>query len=250
VDAPSAKSSNLVMLFRGLLQIFYPNLCWLCRQPIPPEQHAMCVSCREALFTDPRPSCPRCAATVGPFADLETGCPACRKEGFAFDRAMRLGPYEGPLRDVVVRIKNPLGEGLAEIVAAEWAALALEKLHPLGIHHVVPVPLHWWRRWQRGYNQSDALARALAKVLQRPCHPYGLRRLRKTAKQVGLSPSQRRANVHGAFVARRTLALSGKTVLLVDDVMTTGSTAHEAARALRQAGAARVVVAVLARAET
>jgi ComF family protein len=249
VNFPCTKSSNFATVVRGLLQIFYPNICWICRQPIPPEQYAACPSCREDLFTDPRPSCPCCAATVGPFADLESGCPACQNAGFAFDRAVRLGPYQGPLRDVVLRIKNPLSEGLAEIVAAQWATSALEKLQPLDIHHVVPVPLHWWRRWQRGYNQSDALARALAKVLQSPCHPYGLRRLRKTAMQVGLSTSQRRANVQGAFVARRSLALSGKNVLLVDDVMTTGSTAHEAARALRQAGAARIVVAVLARAE-
>jgi ComF family protein len=249
VTAPSVKSSGVATLARGLLQIFYPNLCWICRQPISPEQQSFCTSCREALCSDPRPNCPRCAATVGPYAELETGCPACRKEGFVFDRAVRLGPYEGPLRDVIVRMKHPLGQSLAEIVAAEWATRVLEKLRPLAIDDVVPVPLHWWRRWQRGYNQSDALASAMARVLQRPCHPYGLRRLRKTAKQVGLSTSQRRANVRGAFVARRTLSLTGKNVLLVDDVMTTGSTAHEAARALREAGAVRIVVAVLARAE-
>jgi len=249
VNAPAAKQSALITLARGLLQIFYPNLCWICRQPLPPEQPAFCPPCREALLTDPRPSCPRCAATVGPFADLETGCPACRAEEFAFDRAVRLGTYEGPLREVILRLKTAHGEGLAEIVAGEWAAGAAEKLRALGIHCVVPVPLHWWRRWQRGYNQSDALGRALAKVLCSPFHPYGLRRLRKTAMQVHLSVTKRRENVRGAFEARRTVALAGKTVLLVDDVMTTGSTAHEAARALRRAGAARVVVAVLARAE-
>jgi ComF family protein len=146
-------------------------------------------------------------------------------------------------------MKNPQGEGLAETVAAGWATSVAQELRPLGIHCVVPVPLHWWRRWQRGYNQSDALARVLAKALHCPFYPYGLRRLRGTATQVGFSITQRRENVRGAFRARRTASVAGKTVLLVDDVMTTGSTAHEAARALRAGGVERVVVAVLARAE-
>jgi len=249
VTSPTAKSSVLRTLACGLLQIFYPNLCWICRQPVPPERSAFCSVCCEALFTDPHSACPRCAATVGPFAVLETGCPACKAEGFAFDRALRLGPYEGLLRDVILRMKNAQGEGLAETIASEWATRAAETLRPLAIQCAVPVPLHWWRRWQRGYNQSDTLTRSLAKALHCPVYPYGLRRLRKTATQVGLSITQRRENVRGAFVARRTAPFAGKTILLVDDVMTTGSTAHEAARALRAAGAARVVVAVLARAE-
>jgi ComF family protein len=236
-------------LGHGLLQIFYPNVCWLCRQLIAPRQRAFCPGCQDAVFADPRPSCPCCAATVGPFTAVDAGCPACRDEHFAFRRALRLGPYDGRLRDLILLLKDAHHEGLGELVAAEWAARAAERLDGLGIDCVVPVPLHWWRRWQRGYNQSDAPAAALARVLRVPCHLYGLRRLRATEKQANLSVTARRANVHGAFAARRTVDLRGRTVLLVDDVMTTGATAHEAARALRQGGAAHVVVAVLARAE-
>ena len=235
MNSPTSKSSGLVILARGLLQIFYPNLCWICRQPIPPEQNAICQSCREALFTDSGLSCPRCAATVGPFSHLEPGCPACEAAGFAFDRAVRLGTYDGSLREVILRMKDARNEGLAEIIAGLWATDTVEKLRALAIDCVVPVPLHWWRRWQRGYNQSDALAQALAKALQRPFFPYGLRRLRQTPMQVGLSVTKRRDNVRGAFAARRSIKVAGKTVLLVDDVMTTGSTAHEAARAVRRA---------------
>ena len=249
MPTPFPNGAYLRTLARGLLQIFYPNLCWLCREPISPEQPAICQPCRRDLFSDPRPSCPRCAATVGPFAALESGCPACHKEGFAFERAFRLGPYAGLLRDVVLRLKNANAEGLAEIVAAEWAAGITEKLRPLRIDCVMPVPLHWWRRWQRGCNQSDALARAFAKSLHVPWHPYGLRRLRRTQRQTDLTTTARRENMRGAFQARRPAKWAGKTILLVDDVMTTGSTCHEAARALRKAGAARVIVAVLARAE-
>ncbi len=235
--APSSpKGLFLRTLARGLLQIFYPNICWLCRDPIGSEEKALCQNCRRDLFTDPRPSCPRCAATVGPFAAQESGCLACHNEGFAFDRAFRLGPYAGLLRDVVLRLKHAHAEGLAEIVAGEWATAVCENLKPLGIHCVMPIPLHWWRRWQRGCNQSDALARAFAQSLSVPWHPYGLRRLRTTQKQANLTSAERRENMRGAFEARRPVQLAGKTILLVDDVMTTGSTCHDAARRCARPG--------------
>jgi uncharacterized protein (TIGR03000 family) len=112
---------------------------------------------------------------------------------------------------------------------------------------VVPVPLHWWRRWRRGYNQSAALAYGLAAGLKLSCQPGWLRRIRNTPPQTSQTLAGRRENVRGAFRARTGVPLRGRSVLLVDDVMTTGATASEAARALRAGGAARVVVAVLAR---
>jgi ComF family protein len=241
--------NTLRTLGRGLLQILYPNVCWLCGQSIAPELPAFCPQCHDAVFIDPHPSCPRCAATVGPFVAVDSGCRYCRGADFAFDGAIRLGPYQGQLREVVLRLKESYNEGLAELVGAEWASRHLEAWRALGIGCVVPVPLHWWRRWQRGYNQSEALARILAAALRVPCRTHGLRRIRATAHQAALALTARRENVRGAFQPRRSVTFQGQTVLLVDDVMTTGSTAHEAARALRRGGAARVVVAVLARAE-
>src|SRR6267142_100031 len=104
LQSPLMGESLLRTLGRGLLQIFYPNTCWVCGQSIPPETHAFCPPCRAAVFGDPRPSCPRCAATVGPFVNVESGCGRCRGEEFAFDAAVRLGPYDGPLRDVILRL--------------------------------------------------------------------------------------------------------------------------------------------------
>jgi ComF family protein len=164
----------------------------------------------------------------------------------AFARAFRLGPYEGLLREIILRMKHAQGEGLAEVVGALWAKSSGPRLAEAAADVVIPVPLHWLRRWQRGHNQSEALAQALADRLGLPCRPGWLRRRRATPKQTSQAPSARRDNVRGAFQASARSGLQGKAVLLVDDVLTTGSTAHEAARALRQAGAARVVVAVLA----
>jgi ComF family protein len=233
-------------LTQGLLQLFYPKLCWLCGASLPQDRDSFCPVCAAALTTDPHPTCPLCSSTVGPFGHVSDGCPKCRKSALAFAAAQRLGPYDGLLRDVVLRLKHHSGEGLAEVVGGLWAAHSEAQLRATGADLVVPVPLHWRRRWARGYNQSEALANALAAHVRLPCQPGWLKRTRYTPRQTEQTPAGRRENVRGAFAARAGDRLKGKTVLLVDDVMTTGSTCSEAARALLGVGAARVVVAVLA----
>ena len=234
---------------QGLLHLIYPGLCHVCGRPQQPPAAPFCDPCRRALTFDDEPTCPRCAATVGPFAADPAGCVRCRDEGFAFDGVLRLGPYRGVLRDTVLRLKRRSGEALAELVGGLFAESARERLAALAAEVVVPVPLYWLRRWTRGYNQAAALAYGLADVLRLPCRPAWLRRVRHTPKQSELTPAQRRLNVRGAFRAGRFAAVAGKTVLLVDDVMTTGATVSEAAKALRQVGAARVAVAALSRAQ-
>jgi ComF family protein len=231
---------------QGLLQLVYPGACALCRHPLL-QQADFCDACKAALTTDPFSTCPRCAGTVGPFTSLEGGCNLCRPYPFQFERVIRLGPYDGLLREVILRLKRASGEALAEKVGDLWAAHLEMTVRQSGIQVIVPVPLHWRRRWTRGYNQSGALARALAKRLGLPYHPAWLRRTWNTPPQVEQTPTARRENVRGAFKARWRPDLKDQAVLLVDDVLTTGSTASEAARALRKAGAGRVLVAVLAR---
>ena len=132
-------------------------------------------------------------------------------------------------------MRRPLGELLA-------AALPRDER----FDGVVPVPLHWRRRWQRGFNQSELLARAIARSRGVPLMA-ALRRVRHTATQTGLSNTSRRRNVAGAFQVR--LPVAGKRILLIDDVMTTGSTVAACAAALRRAGALRIVVLTVARAD-
>jgi ComF family protein len=234
-------------LTRGLLHLVYPNTCWVCGQFLAEEQAGFCNSCRTALTTDPQPACPRCSSSVGPYVNVEDGCSHCRNGTLAFNQALRLGPYDGLLREVVLRLKHAANEGLAEMMGMLWAEHLRGRLHGLNADVVIPVPLHWRKRLWRGYNQSQALARVLAGHLGVPCKPRWLRRIRNTPPQMQQTATQRHENVRGAFRARAGLKLEGKTVLLVDDVMTTGSTASEAARALKVARPARIVVAVLAR---
>jgi ComF family protein len=232
----------------GLTGLLYPNTCWVCGRFIPESQARLCQTCEEGLTKDPHSTCPRCSSSVGPFAPTEQGCGHCRNMHFAFDGAVRLGPYEGLLREAVIRLKSSRDENLAEIIGNVWAERLRPRLQDLAPQAVVPVPLHWTRRyWERGFNQSEILARCLAKSLHVRCYPYCLRRLRRTPRQTQQeSPTARRDNVRGAFRSRSRYDLAGKTVLLVDDVMTTGATADEAARALRVLKPARIVVAVLA----
>ena len=230
----------------GLLHIVYPGICHACGCSLGAGENSFCAACRAALTEDSHTVCPRCAATIGPHSLVDTGCSRCRDEGLQFARAFRMGAYGGILRDVILRMKHASGEALADCLGQLWAELLKPRLQPEGIDLVLPVPLHWWRRWSRGYNQSEVLAAAIAACLGAPCRTRWLRRIRNTPRQTAQTAAGRRENVRGAFRTRRRVNLAGKVCLLVDDVLTTGTTCSEAARALRAAGAARVLVAVLA----
>jgi ComF family protein len=165
----------------------------------------------------------------------------CRSGARAFDEAYCYGAYEGTLRQLIHLFKysgmralaRPLGDVLA-------GALPRDRQFDA----VTAVPLHWRRRWQRGFNQSELLGKAIARRRGIPLI-HVLRRGAATRAQAGLSNSQRRENVAGAFRARHRVA--GLRILLVDDVMTTGATVSACARALKKAGARSVAVLTLAR---
>jgi ComF family protein len=232
---------------QGTLQLLYANVCWGCGVNLRPEQQHFCDACRNTLTTDPYTTCPRCSSTIGPFSDVHDGCAACRGQSFAFDRTFRLGPYEGVLRELILKMKHHSGEVLAELLGELWAAQLAPRLHGTPVDAVVPIPLHWWRRLGRGYNQSAALARVVARRLDAPLRTGWLWRSRNTPRQTyQMSPEARRENVRGAFRLGSGTNVRGKTILLMDDVMTTGSTANEAARPLKSAGAAQILVAILA----
>jgi ComF family protein len=245
---------NLLHLGRdlrdGLLHLFLPASCYVCGIPLAASVRHFCDTCRKNVFTDPHSVCPHCAATIGSFGAPDGYCPQCRAERFAFESVIRLGPYDGALRDVILRLKHHGNEGLAELVAETWGRQAQANFAALQVDAVVPIPLHWWRRCQRGYNQSAALAHGLAAILQLPLQTAWLRRIRNTPMQTRMSLSGRRDNVRNAFRVRRGISVKERSILLVDDVLTTGATSSEAARMLRQAGAKRVIVAVLARAHS
>lgn len=225
-------------------QLIFPPTCLLCDEPFGTDgfPESFCSVCRGKLFRDSFDSCPRCAGTIGPHTDVSEGCPRCRRMVFHFDRAVRLGPYDGLIRDAVLKIKHLDGESLAESIGRVWATH--DGIRSIACDVIVPVPLHWKRRLERGYNQSEAIARGLSVVLSRPLLRSWLRRTRSAPMQTAVSKSERLDNVRQAFAARP--MRQSLRVLLIDDVLTTGSTASEAARVLKASGAAQVTVAVIA----
>jgi ComF family protein len=169
----------------------------------------------------------------------------CRSGLRGFDAAYSFGSYAGALRRLIHLLKY---EGIRPLAAPLSAHLLRSLPRDEVFDYIVPVPLHWRRKWSRGFNQSELLARALSRSTGIPVSS-ALRRLIAGAAQAGLSNTARRKNVNQAFRCKAGEALRGKRILLLDDVMTTGSTAASCALALKGAGAARVALLTLARAD-
>jgi ComF family protein len=170
-------------------------------------------------------------------------CAACRSGLRAFDRAFSFGFYEGSLRSLVHLFKYSGMKPLARHLG-EYLCRAVEGSDSYDA--VVPVPLHWRKRWRRGFNQADLLAREVA-ARRQTTMLRALRRRQPTATQAGLTSAGRRRNVAGAFVLRPGIEVRDKRILLVDDVMTTGATANACASVLKREGARSVSLATLAR---
>ena len=223
-----------------------PGACLACHRLLSMDEESFCRECDRLFALDDGPVCLRCSGSVGLGQDTSAGCHLCRHETWHFDHVVRLGPYGGWLRDLVLRMKQADGETLSEAVGQRWVEAMRPKLVSNRIDIVVPVPLHPKRRAERGFNVAEHLAEPLAQSLGAVYLDGWLRRVRHTPPQADLSSSERRSNVRRAFVGRLDRPLRGKSIALVDDVLTTGSTADEAARPLRDAGATSIVVVVVA----
>ncbi len=162
---------------------------------------------------------------------------------------MTLGEYEKELRLLVLHAKTDRSGILATAAASLLAEVRADDFREMALDLVLPVPMHRFRRWQRGVNAPDLIAAELARYLERPVNSGILHRTRQTELQYMLSANGRKENLTGAFALKRPDWIAGKRILLVDDILTTGATANEIAALLKRQGAKDVWVAVLARAE-
>jgi ComF family protein len=234
----------MLELRTGFVDALYPLGCRLCGAAL--EIDTLSCAAHPLELDRERPRCSRCAAELAPAFPDGGLCPACRREPPRFERALTIGSYRSGLHDWVLAFKH----GGRRDLAPALAALLGERLRERGARGLlVPVPLHPLRRFERGYDQAALLAEELARRTGLRT-VAALRRRRATRPQGSALALSRAANVRGAFrlgpFARRKLA--GQELWLVDDVLTSGSTADECARVLLHAGAVSVGVALVARA--
>ncbi len=249
------RQSAACWLSRGAqigIELVYPPRCAFCADEMlgPADGVLLCTDCRKSLTAEPHAVCPRCGLAIEqPKATAGESCQRCRDAVWRLDAVFRISSYRDDLREAVLRMKRPAGEPLTDAMARLLCNLRAADIAAWKPDIVVPVPMHWRRRLNRGTNSPELLAAALARRLQITCGSGALVRARSTQPQNELPPEDRAANIRGAFRVKPTWDLSDARVLLVDDVMTTGATANEAARVLRDGGASAVAVAVVARAQ-
>ncbi len=251
-------ASSLTAAGEGLFTVLFPSNCRICQAPLTViSALPVCKQCLRSLHRIAGPVCAACGERLtSVYLSERDGAPLCgmclRVEP-VFTRAAAYGSYESGLRELIHLLKyqhvrpaaSVLGRMLAEVIT-DIAEVFAEQAPD-----VVPVPLHAAKLRQRGFNQSELIARAALKLapggLELKLNTALLMRQKDTESQTGLTPHQRRENMRGAFHVLRSAEIVGRDVLLVDDVFTTGTTASECARVLRRAGAQRVFVVTVAR---
>ena len=233
--------------FTALLDVILPPICHICHSFIPNASTLhICPTCRDLLPLVVSPLCPICGI---PFigAGSDHRCGACLANPPLFDTARAPFLYEGSIRDLIhsfkysqkTHLRNPLA-----LLTIEGMGVFLTEKKP---NLIIPVPLHRSRLRQRGFNQAVLLGRIVSQHLSLPMRTDVLVRTRPTEPQIDLSATERRVNVKGAFAIYKPEQIACKRILLLDDVMTTGSTMNECAKVLKNAGAESVMAVTIAR---
>lgn len=237
---------GLLGAFRFALDFVLPPLCPSCREPLG-EAAGLCAPCWARLSLIEPPYCARLGI---PFS-YDPGPGLLSMEAIAnppaYDRARAAVRYDDVARSLVHKFKYNDRLDLAPLMG-RWMARAGRELLA-DTDALIPVPLHWRRQWARRFNQSAALAGAISQACGVSVEQGALKRVRHTPQQVGRSKADRADNVQGAFAVpdEQRIAVSGRRLILIDDVLTSGATVDACARALLRAGAAHVDVLVFAR---
>lgn len=215
----------------ALLNLLYPQDCVVCANRIREVKAAqLCKTCNDRIMR---------------FADSPHW--SITEKDFAFDAAYHVAGYEDIVKKCICLFKYEGKTRLSKLLGALMAEYAERNMNLKDIDMLVPVPLHPVKMRERQFNQSELIAGHIAKRFDKKLENRWVKRIRYTAPQTGLSRQQRLRNMKGAFLVRQDSDFKDKSVLLVDDVMTTGATLHECAKAIKSAGAKKVFAFTLAR---
>ena len=237
---PRLTGLDLKTSLSALLDLVLPRVCVVCGRPLMPSEHHLCLECLGDL-PETR------YATLGhnPMADrFNAKIRVDEYEPYAYAAALYHYRGDAGYKRISQALKYHRDFG-----TGRWAARLLGTrlaASPLfaDVDLVVPVPLHWTRQWQRGYNQAAVIAREVGQLLGAPCAAHLLRRARRTRSQAHLSGEAKARNVSGAFALRRGRKPAAAHILLIDDVFTTGATLAACHAALRQAYGPQVRISV------
>ncbi len=236
---------TVTSFFKAVGDFFLPQICLFCgKEGRAGGRYPVCETCVAEFLPLGGPRCPSCGKPLLAGSDSHL-CGECLRDPPIFERAWSLFPYEGKVRHLIHLFK--FRGDLAAVSVIRFLLEEIVSLPEVDADVVVPVPMDPQALKNRGYNQALMIATLLARLRKIPVDRFHLIKSRKTLPQVGLTKSERKRNVQGAFSVTKREVFIGKKVLLVDDVFTTGATIQACSRALKRGGASRIDVLTLAR---
>ena len=233
---------------RAGLGLIYPEVCQLChKHRAALADGLVCTHCRSEVRYIRPPRCERCGLPFAGAITTQFECTNCKDLELHFSSARSAVISQSVVRDAILRYKYSRSPWFEPFLAGLLVQAAAPHLQAENWDLITPVPLHALKLREREFNQAARLAQHLATASNIPLAENILRRVTPTRTQTALSRTERAKNMHGAFATEKDIRLSGKKIVLVDDVFTTGATTSACARALRKAGAADVCVWTVAR---
>jgi ComF family protein len=224
-------------LFTFILDLLCPPTCPICHQEVE-TIHTLCCSCYKQLNFITKPCCQICGRPFEYVSSENLICGSCLKQKPPFRLARSILEYDNFSKQLILSYKH--GDRTNHIpLFLKFLNLVPSDLYK-NVDFIIPVPIHWTRRLKRRYNQAGLLGYALSKKVHIPLRTNILRRIKATASQGHLTPKERQRNIKNAFYVKNPKAVQNKTILIIDDVFTTGLTVNTCAKILRRAGAKEI----------
>lgn len=229
---------NFLKQFSYLIDFLLPGICIVCRKEI--NQGLICNDCLNLVIYLHPPYCPHCGRPI----DKAKTCAYCRSEkNLDYGRAFTL--YVPPVDQMIHHMKYRGKTNLARFFGLGMAGVIKSDFYLRNADFITPVPLFWWKRLRRTYNQAEIISRIIQEDTSIPLIEV-LKRTKNTRTQTKLDHKKRQKNIHNAFALKKGINIKGKKVVVIDDVMTTGATIKECARVLKEKGAEKVYSLVAA----